>query len=344
MGLWRPAVRIVVAALFCCHPALAQPVDDFYKGKTINLILGFSTGGLNDIAGRLVAQHLGRFIPENPRVVAQNMMGAGGLVAANHLANVAARDGTVIASLDRNTAQTAIRGAANVKFDPLQLTWLGSLSNYSNDAYPLWVAGNYPAKTVADINRLATPTRLGAVGGGSNMLMSLLLKEALTLNLQVIRGYTGGPAILLAVERGEVDGLTIGLSAINAEYPQKWRDKEVRPLVPLGRATRFEELPDVPTARELAPTPEARTLIEFAEMPFLVSQPLVAPPGLPVARAAMLQTAFARMMRDPAFVEDAKRRRVELSPIDGQAALGVIAQAAATPKSVIAKFNTIIDP
>ena len=92
-------------------------------------------------------------------------------------------------------------------------------------------------------------------------------------------------------------------------------------MVQFGRATRFEELPDVPTARELAPTPEARTLIEFAEMPFLVSQPFVAPPGLPAARAAMLQTAFARMMRDPAFVEDAKRRRVELSPIDGQAAL-----------------------
>ena len=255
MGLWRPAVRIVVAALLCCHPVLAQPVDDFYKGKTINLILGFSTGGLNDIAGRLVAQHLGHFIPENPRVVAQNMMGAGGLVAANHLANVAARDGTVIASLDRNTAQTAIRGIANVKFDPLQLTWLGSLSNYSNDAYPLWVAGHYPARTIADINRLPTPTRLGAVGGGTNMLIALLLKEALRLNLQVIRGYSGGPAILLAVERGEVDGLTIGLSALNAEYPQKWLNKEVRPLVQLGRATRFEELPDVPTARELAPTP-----------------------------------------------------------------------------------------
>src|SRR5215212_2271155 len=131
-----------LAGLAFSHSARAQSVEDFYKGKTISLILGFATGGLNDIAGRLVGQHLGRFIPGNPRIVAQNMMGAGGLVAANHLYNVAAHDGTVIAALDRNTAQTGIRAMANVKFDPLLLTWLGSLSDYSTDAYPLWIAGS----------------------------------------------------------------------------------------------------------------------------------------------------------------------------------------------------------
>jgi len=334
----------VLASLAFSHSARAQPVEDFYKGKTISLILGFATGGLNDIAGRLVGQHLGRFIPGNPRIVAQNMMGAGGLVAANHLYNVAARDGAVITALDRNTAQTGIRGMANVKFDPLLLTWLGSLSDYSTDAYPLWVAGSHPAKTIADINRLPVPTRLGAVGGGSNMLIALLAKEALGLNLQVIRGYTGGPAILLAIERGEVDGVTLGLSAVIAEHPQKWENKEIRPLLQFGRATRLEPLANVPTAREFAAPKEARTLVEFAELPFLVSQPFVAPPNLPADRAAALQQAFVRMVHDPAFAEDAKRRRVVLSPIYGQAMLAVIGRAASTPKTVIDKFNAIVDP
>jgi tripartite-type tricarboxylate transporter receptor subunit TctC len=347
MRLLSPAVRIVrlaglLAGLAFAPSARAQPVEDFYKGKTINLILGFATGGLNDIAGRLVGQHLGRFIPGHPRIIAQNMMGAGGLVAANHLYNVAARDGTVIAALDRNTAQTGIRAVANVKFDPLLLTWLGSLSDYSTDAYPLWVAARHPAKTVADINRLPAPTRLGAVGGGSNMLIALLAKEALGLNLQVIRGYTGGPAILLAIERGEVDGVTLGFSAVIAEYPQKWENGEIRPLLQFGRASRFERLADVPTAREFAPSGAARTLVEFAELPFLTSQPLVGPPNLPADRVAVLRQAFTRMVRDPAFIEDAKRRRVELSPIDGKAVLAVITRAARTPKPVIDKFNLIV--
>jgi tripartite-type tricarboxylate transporter receptor subunit TctC len=344
MSLRRAVGIFLLAGLALSHSARAQSVEDFYKGKTISLILGFATGGLNDIAGRLVGQHLGRFVPGNPRIVAQNMMGAGGLVAANHLYNVAARDGTVIAALDRNTAQTGIRAMANVKFDPLLLTWLGSLSDYSTDAYPLWVAASHPAMTIADINRLPLPTRLGAVGGGSNMLIALLAKEALGLNLQVIRGYTGGPAILLAIERGEVDGVTLGFSAVVAEYPQKWENREIRALLQFGRAIRFEPLADVPTAREFAPTQEARTLVEFAELPFLISQPFVAPPNLPADRAAALQEAFARMVRDPAFIEDAKRRRVELNPINGQAMLAVITRAATTPKAVIAKFNAIVDP
>jgi tripartite-type tricarboxylate transporter receptor subunit TctC len=266
------------------------------------------------------------------------------LVAANHLYSVAARDGMVIAGLDRNTAQTGIRGSANVKFDPLLLTWLGSLSDYSTDAYPLWVGARHPAKTVADINRLPAPTRMGAVGGGSNMLISLLAKEALRLNLQVIRGYTGGPALLLAIERGEVDGVTLGFSAVIAEYPQKWENKELRPLLQFGRTTRLEKLPDVPTAREYAPSEEARALVEFAELPFLISQPFVAPPDLPADRAEALQSAFVRMVRDPAFIEDARKRRVELTPIDGRGILAVLARAAATPRQVIDRFNAIIDP
>jgi tripartite-type tricarboxylate transporter receptor subunit TctC len=345
----RHAIRLalvgaLVVGLLGERDAKAQPGDDFFRGKTVNLLISFGAGGLNDTAGRVVAQHLGRFIPGQPRVVAQNMPGAGGLVAANHLFNVAPQDGTVLGQLDRSVAQTGIRGGANVKFDPLKFTWLGSLSDYQNEAYLLWVDVKHPAKTAADINRLPTPTRLGAVAGGTNNLMSLVAKEALGLKLQVIRGYVGGREIWIALDRGEVDGLTIGLTSILAEQPHKWEKKEIRPLLQFGRATRLGTFADVPTGREYAPDEDARALIEFAELPFLTSLPFVAPPSLPADRAEALQAAFARMVRDQAFIEDAARRRVELSPIDGQTMRAVIERSAATPRTVIERFNAIIDP
>jgi tripartite-type tricarboxylate transporter receptor subunit TctC len=160
----------------------------------------------------------------------------------------------------------------------------------------------------------------------------------------VIRGYTGGPNILLAVERGEVDGLTIGLSALIAEHPEKWERRELRPLLQFGRRTRFAPLSDVPTAREFAPNAEAHALVEFAELPFLISQPFVAPPNLPADRAQALQRAFVEMVRDAAFITDAKRRRVELSPIDARAVLAVLQRAAATPRPIIDRFNAIAEP
>ena len=343
----RRIVRFTVAAfsvLVCAPlPGAAQSAEEFYKGRTVTLVISFGPGGLNDIAGRLVAQHLPRFIPGHPRVVAQNMPGAGGLVAANHLFNVAPQDGSVIAQLDRSVAQTGIRGAGNVKFDPLKFTWLGSLSNYGNEAYLLWVNASHPAKSVADINGLPAPTRLGAVSGGTNMMVSLVAKEMLALNVKVVRGYVSGPAVWLAMDRGEVDGQTIGLTSVMAEHPEKWERRDIRPLLQFGRADRLPVFADLPTARELAPTTEARAVIEFAELPFLTSLPYLAPPNVPADRGRALQAAFAAMSRDAAFIAEAGKRRVELSPIDGDAIMAVLRRSATTPKSVIDRFNVILE-
>ena len=343
----RRFARFTLAAFavlaFPSLPAAAQSVEEFYNGRTVTLLVSFGPGGLNDIAGRLVAQHLPRFIPGQPRIVAQNMPGAGGLVAANHLYNVAPQNGSVVAQLDRSVAQSGIRGAGNVKFDPLKFTWIGSLSNYGNEAYLLWVKASHPARTVADINRLAAPPRLGAVSGGTNMMMSLVAKEPLGLNVKVIRGYVSGPAVWLAMDRGEVDGQTIGLTSVMAEHPEKWERKEIRPLLQFGRATRLPAFADLPTARELAPTPEARAIVEFAELPFLTSLPYVAPPNLPSDRARALQAAFVAMSRDEAFIAEVAKRRVELSPIDGGEIIAVLQRSAATPKQVIDRFNAILE-
>ncbi|MCW2573618.1 MAG: tripartite tricarboxylate transporter family receptor, partial [Frankiales bacterium] len=175
------------ALLACCAVvAQAQNVEQFYSGRQLTLITSFAPGGLNDIAGRLVSRHLRRFIPGQPSIVVQNMPGAGGLVAANYLFNVASADGSIIGQLDRSVAQSGLRGAPNVKFDALKFTWLGSLSTYGSEAYVLWVNKNHPAQTVADLGKPGIRTRLGAVTGGTNSLISLVAQKALGLNVEVI--------------------------------------------------------------------------------------------------------------------------------------------------------------
>jgi tripartite-type tricarboxylate transporter receptor subunit TctC len=145
------------------------------------------------------------------------------------------------------------------------------------------------------------------------------------------------------MDRAEVDGQTIGFTSVMAEHPEKWASKQIRPLLQFGRATRLALFSELPTARELAPTPEARALVEFAELPFLTSLPYVAPPHLPAERARALQTAFVAMTRDEAFIADAGKRRVELSPSDGDQIMAVLRRSAAMPKKVIEQFNATLE-
>jgi tripartite-type tricarboxylate transporter receptor subunit TctC len=338
-----------LAALFCaCTAALAatstaaQSVEQFYKGRNITLYVASAPGGINDLTARLIAKHMPNFIAGKPNVVVQNLTGANGLALANRLANNAEKDGTVMAILERATPQLAVQGDANVRFDPLKLTWLGSVSSYANDAYLLQVNTGFPAKTVADLKG-GTPARLGTTGAGAtNLIFSILSKEVLGLNVLIVRGYPGVAAVFLAQQRGEVDGQINGLSALKAGQMSLWQAGAFRPLVAFSRTTRLPELPDVPTARELTQDPKALSLIAFAEAPFFIALPIAAPPDLPPDRAKALQAAFMDMSKDQAFVEDATKLGLDVSPIDGDAVVKVIAQMTATPKDVIAQFNGMI--
>jgi tripartite-type tricarboxylate transporter receptor subunit TctC len=196
---------------------------------------------------------------------------------------------------------------------------------------------------VADIAAPGSAIRLGVVTGGTNMMMSLIARDVLKLNVQVVRGYPAVSAIWLAMQRGEVDGQIIGLTSVLAEHPEFWTDKLMRPLVQFGRASRLDTFSEVPTARELARDPADRALVEFAELPFTTSLPFVAPPDLPADRAGALRQAFAAMVADAEFVEGARRRQVELAPIAADAITAALQRAAATPPEVIARLNAIVD-
>lgn len=342
-----PAAVLAAALAFAgAAPATAaQSVESFYKGRNMTLIVGYAPGGINDIAGRLVARHLPKHLPGHPNIVVQNMPGAGGLVTANHLYNIAEKDGSVIAGIGRAVPQLAFLGDPGVRFDPLKFTWLGSMSSYANDAYLLLLNSTHPAKTAADLKKPGVSAKLGSVSAGStNLIFAILSKDVLRLNVDIIRGYTGAAPIFLAMQKGEVDGQVIGLGSVKAGQPHLWNEHLVKPLVQFGRATRLPELADVPTGRELVSGKDELALLEFAELPFFMALPFAAPPGLPAERAKALQDAFMAAHKDEEFLAEAKKLKLDVSPIDGAAVVKLLERSAATPKAVIARYNAIVSP
>ena len=336
------AVAGVALALAAALPASAQTVEQFYKGKSITMLVGTAPGGINDISSRLVGRHLGRFIPGNPAIVVQNNPGAGGLITANRLYNGAEKDGTVIAKIERAVPQLQIQGDRNASFDPVKFVWLGSLSSYADDAYLMLINANHPAQSVADLRKPGISVTLGAdTSASSNLIFALIARDILGLNIKVVRGYHGAAPMFLAMQRGELDGQMVGLSSARTGQKDLWARKVFRPLMHFGRTMRLPEFPDIPTGRELTSDPKALALIEFADLPFFMSLPFAAPPGVPADRAAALRKAFIDMCQDDAFATEAKKLGFDVSPINGDAVLAMIARSAATPRDVIDRFNEL---
>ncbi len=337
----------IAVVLASAVPALAQTPEQFYASRQITLIVPTSPGGINDISGRLVARHLAKFIPGKPNIVVQNQPGAGGLANANVLYNSADKDGSVLSMMERAIPLLALTGDPNAKFDPLKFTWLGSLSSYGNDAYLMLINSAHKARSVADIKPAAQGGKgmelsLGANRSGStNLTFALIARDVLKLNVKVIRGYTGAAPMFLAQQRGELDGQVIGYYSVRAGQPTMWAAGQLVPVIQFGRATRHKELAQVPTGRELAADKEALQLIELAELPFEMALPTAAPPGIPADRAAVLRKAYMAMVADPAFVEEAERIKLEISPIDGDKILELLKRAAATPNQVIERYNKL---
>jgi tripartite-type tricarboxylate transporter receptor subunit TctC len=339
---WGSVCAVAIGLVVLAGPAAAQSVEQFYKGRTVD-IFSTASGGRYDIASRLVARHLGRYIPGNPTFVVQIEPGAGGLSVANRLANTSPRDGSVLALVQPGTWQLAIQGEPNARFDPGKMNWIGSFSSFAQDADLLIVNAAYPAKTVADLTRPEVTTKLGAgTPGSTNLTFAIIARDILHLKVDVVRGYPGAPDLFIAMQNGEIDGQVVALSSLTGYQASLWTERLVRPLVQFGRVARLASLPDVPTGRELARTDDDRSLIEFAELPFFMALPLVGPADMPTDRAAALRKAFDEMVHDPAFMADVNSAKMDLSPIDGEAIAGLIAKSAATPKSVIARYNAMI--
>jgi tripartite-type tricarboxylate transporter receptor subunit TctC len=320
----RSWAGIILGVIALSAPQLrAETVDEFYKGKRINLIVGYGPGGGYDVFARLLARHLGKYIPGGPQILVQNMPGAGSLIAANHLYSVAPRDGTTFGLVARDMPLLGLIGNnSNVQFDPRKFSWLGSSSNFSDDAYVMIVRTDAPVKSIEDARRPGSPALLlgGTADGATGGDVPRILQDALGLRIKLVLGYRDTAAIFLAMERGEVSGRMTDLSAIQSIRPD-WlkRDSGFHLLVQFGRLTRHPDYPDVPTARELALTPSGRALIEFAETPLLtMARPFAAPPGVPQERIRALQTAFLAAHRDRQYLDEAAKLGVYISPVSGE--------------------------
>jgi tripartite-type tricarboxylate transporter receptor subunit TctC len=326
---------LIAAAVLSAPAARADAVSDFYKGNKINMIISYGPGGGYDTYARLLAQHMGKHIPGNPSIIPQNMPGAGSLRGANYIYNVAPKDGTAFGIFARNMPLVGLlKTNENVQFDPRKFTWLGSSSSFENDAYLLLVRKDAAVKSVEDARKPGgTPLILGTTAeGASSDAMPVVLRDMLGFNLRAIPGYTDSGQLFLAMERGEIEGRTVGLSAVRANRPDWIKpDGMMRVLLVFGRGTRYKDFPDAPTARELAKTPNDRALIEILELPYTLSRPFAAPPGLPPDRAKALQKAFMDTHKDPDYLKDAAKMGIDVSPIDGDAILKMIENIANVP-------------
>ncbi len=328
------AAALLLASFVGSTSAFAQSaVEEFYRGRQINLIVGYGPGGGYDITARLLARYLGRYIPGNPNIVVQNMAGAGSMRAANYLYVGAPRDGTTFGVIGRDMPLLGLIGSnSSVQFDPRKFTWLGSSSSFADDAYVLMVRPGAPVQSIADARRAGGPPLvLGGTGeGATDGDVPKILRDALGLNIKQVLGYPDTPSLFLAVERGEVDGRTFDFSSVKATKPEWLKPGSgYRVLVQFARVTRHPELPEVPTARELALNDTARELIVFAEGPLLtMARPFAAPPGLPVDRAKSLQAAFLAAHRDASFLAEAAKLGIDISPLGADDMLRGIEQLA----------------
>lgn len=327
---------LAVAAL----PAAAQGVAEFYKGKTIQVIVGYGSGGGYDLYARMLARYMGKHIPGNPSMIVQNMPGAGSLRAANYLYTAAPKDGTAFGIFARNIPLIGILGAnPAIQFDPRKYTWLGSSSSYVEDAYLMFVRPSAKVGSIAEAMKPGAPEIvLGGTGEGSTGNdIAILLRDVLRLNIKLIAGYPDANALFIAIERGELDGRITDMSSVRS-LRAHWLQKgpgAMNVLLQFARKTRHPDFPDVPTARELAPDDRARALIEMAELPYTLSRPFAGPPGVPADRAKALQAAFMDVHKDPELLAEAGKLKLGITPVGAGEVVPLLDRIAASPPELL---------
>lgn len=327
------AIVSFVTMLAVGSPARSDEVEDFYKGKVVNVIIGFSAGGGYDLYARLLARHIGKYIPGNPTVVPQNMPGAGTLKAAQYLFSVAPKDGTYIGTFTRSLPLSPLFGLPGANFDPRKFVWLGSITHDT-----ILCLSWHESKIKTFNDTLSAEYRVGGEGKSSDPdLYATLLKSVLNSKAKLVTGYPGSADIVLAMERGELDGLCgISYSTLKSRHASWLANKQLNILVQ-GGMEKDPELPDTPMLLDLAKNEEQRKIIELYLAPQTIARPFVASPGIPEARARALQAAFAKTMQDKEFLAEAEKLHLDVNPVGGDEILKILNSIYETPKDTITK-------
>jgi len=328
----------LASLLLMTATAQAETVEEFYKGKTITLAIGFSAGGGYDLYARHLARHMARHIPGLPTIVPQNMAGAGSLRVANFLATAAPKDGTVFGTFTRTTAIINPLLDMGGSFDGSRFTWLGSVTDDVSLCITWHTTG---VKTWQDF--ISRPTALGAEGPGSEPdMFARLHKNVFGAPIRMVTGYPGTNEITLAMERGEVDGLcSLSWSTIKSRHAQWLKDKKIN-LISQASFRKAPELGDVPLVAEQTKDPEKLQLLKLFMVTQEMGRPFAAPPGIPADRKAALVAAFDATMKDPDYLAEAATLGLDVNPVNGKTIDALLAEVYATPKEVLKKAREAV--
>lgn len=325
------------AVIAAAAPAGAQSADGFYKGKTVRIVIGFEPAGSYDLYARLAGRWIARHIPGQPNVVPQNMPGAGGLSAANHIYRVAARDGTVIGALHNNIAFAQVTGTRNVEYDARRINWIGRMAAPS-DVHYAWHASG--VKSFADL--FTKQVVVAGTGPSSNSVVyPTVLNELMGTKLKILAGFKGTSPANLALERGEVDMALKPWAGIKSGNADWLRDGKIV-LVVQYSGERHPELPNLPTILELARTDEQRQVFSLLTTGSDIGRSLSMPPDVPPARLAAMRKAFADMTRDAGMIAEAKKLQLDLEPADGEKLTKIVLATFAVSPDAIARAKAIL--
>jgi tripartite-type tricarboxylate transporter receptor subunit TctC len=329
----RAVAVLALASFSCAMPAHAQAPADFFKGRNIELYIGYSVGGAYDLYARVLARHLGKHVPGNPAIVPRNMEGAGSLRLANWLYNVAAKDGTAFATIGRGTPFDPVLGSKAAQFDGNKFTWIGSANNEVS------VCVSWKTSGVTKFEDLLTRELvIGGTGPAADTdQFPKILNGVLGTRFKIVAGYPGGNDVTMAMERGEVMGRCgWSWSSVLATHKRWIDDKSINILLQLS-LNKHPDLPDIPLVMDYAKTEEAQQIFKLIFARQVMGRPFMAPPGVPKERAGALRKAFMDTMKDPDFLADAAKTQLEINPVAGDAVERLVKEVYQYPKAVTDK-------
>lgn len=324
--------------MLAARPAAADAVADFYKKNDVKFIIGVAVGGSYDTSGRLVARHIGKYIPGNPKVQIVNMPGASSRVAANHIYSVAPRDGTIIGAVSEAIPMAQALGENGVRYDAAKFNWIGT------PVQPVSVLGVWHTAGIRSIED--TKTKELVIGAtsvtGSNYIYPALVKALLGVKFKIIVGYGGGNAINLALERGEIGARgSMVWSLIKKEQPEWIRDGKLIPIIQYT-LDKAPDLPNVPRLVDLASEGDAKAAFEVIASTDGMGRPLLTTPEVSAERLTALRRAFDRAMKDPQLIEEAGKLGEEIAPTTGEEMQALVEKVVAAPKEAIATIKSAL--
>lgn len=336
----RVLTRGGVALIFTMLTSIlyAQTPAEFYKGKVVELYIGYSVGGGYDLYARVLARHIGKHIPGNPTVIPKNMEGAGSLRLANWLAQVAPKDGSVFGTVGRGVPFDPLLGLPGTQFKGTEFSWIGSANNEVS------ICASWGTSKITKIEDVFTKQMvIGGTGPSDDTVQfPQVLNGVLGTKFKIVSGYPGGNDVVLAMERGEVEGRCgWSWSTILATHADWVKEKKIHILVQLA-LEKSSDLPNVPLIADMAKTTEQKQIIKLIFARQVVGRPYIAPPGIPKDRLAALRKAFMDTMTDKDFLADAEKSKLEISPVSGDKVESLVKEVYETPADVAKKTNALL--